>query len=115
MVDVDGIGVTQGRTVTEAEEMARDLVAVMLDVSFENVSVDIDFTLPAPLDSQARQARRAVHEAAAAQTHAAALSRRTVADLKQAGLTGKDAARILGISPQRVSQLLKEENTQKSA
>jgi hypothetical protein len=77
VVEVDGIGVTQGRTVTEAEEMARDLVAVMLDVP-------------------------AVHDAAAAQTRAAALSRRTVAVLKEAGLTGKDAARILGISPQRV-------------
>lgn len=43
VVDVPGIGVTQGRTTREAERMAADLVAVMLDISAEGVSVSVDF------------------------------------------------------------------------
>jgi hypothetical protein len=43
VVDVPGIGATQGRTTREAERMAVDLVVVMLDVSAEEVSVSVDF------------------------------------------------------------------------
>ncbi|GAA0532802.1 hypothetical protein GCM10011581_17530 [Saccharopolyspora subtropica] len=42
---------------------------------------------------------------ALAQEEAAAKSRRAVADLKAAGLSGADIAAVLDLSPQRLSQL----------
>jgi DNA-directed RNA polymerase specialized sigma subunit len=79
---IDGVGVTQSRNLAEAETMVRD-------------------------DGEARSARDAVAAADKATREAAARSRKVVRDLHQAGLCGRDIAAILGMSPQRISQLLK--------
>ena len=62
--------------------------------------------LPQPLDAEVAGARRLVEDLAVAQREAAAASRRAARDLLAAGLTGADTARVLGVSPQRVSQLV---------
>jgi predicted transcriptional regulator len=54
-----------------------------------------------------REARDAVTAADRAQRQAAAQSREAARRLKQAGLSGRDIAKVLEVSPQRVSQLLK--------
>lgn len=105
VIDVPGVGVTQGRTVAEAREMTRDLIAVMTDVPVKDVDVDIAFKVGDISPSDVQGARRAVVEAAKAQEHAAQVSRQMVAKLRSAGVSGRDVAGILGISPQRVSQL----------
>jgi hypothetical protein len=57
-------------------------------------------------ESKARAAREAVAQADHAQRDAAARSREAAAALKNVGLTGRDIAVVLRVSPQRVSQLL---------
>jgi len=104
VIEVEGVGATQGRSVSEAREMARDLVSTMLDVSVDGVDVNIEFLVPGV---EVRAAREAVAEATKAQVRAARVSRQAAAKLREAGLTGRDAAEVLGVSPQRVSQLLK--------
>lgn len=106
VIDVPGVGVTQGRTVAEAREMTRDLIAVMTEVPIEDVVVDIAFKVGDVSPSDVRGARQAVVEAAKAQERAAQVSRQMVARLRSAGVSGRDVAGILGISPQRVSQLV---------
>ena len=59
VVDVPDIGVTQGRTTREAERMAVDLVAIMLDISVEQVSVNVDFQLSDELANEVHIAREA--------------------------------------------------------
>jgi predicted transcriptional regulator len=106
VIDVPGVGVTQGRSVSEAKEMTRDLIAVMTDAQIEDVQVDIDFQVGDVTPGEVRGARQAVAAAAQAQERAAQMSRQMVARLRDAGVSGRDAAGILGISPQRVSQLV---------
>ena len=55
-----------------------------------------------------RDARDAVRSAEVARRSAAQASRVVAARLRLAGLTGRDIAAILGVSAQRVSQLLRE-------
>ena len=59
------------------------------------------------LDEETRAAREAVSAADRAQRLAAAQSRATARRLRQAGLSGRDIAKVLNVSPQRVSQLLR--------
>ena len=65
-----------------------------------------------PAATQAADAaREAVAEAERALRAAAARSRQVARQLKQEGLSGRDIAAILHVSAQRVSQLLKSQNT----
>ena len=105
IVDVDGVGTTQGRTTTEAQEMAEDLVTAMLDIPAGRFEVDIAFTLPDEFSAEFEAARRQQRLAEDAQRKAAAASRQLVQHVLAAGLSKRDAARVLGLSPQRISQL----------
>lgn len=51
--------------------------------------------------------RRATKEAEHAQRAAASAARAATARLIRAGLTGRDISALMGVSPQRVSQLRK--------
>jgi DNA-directed RNA polymerase specialized sigma subunit len=65
-----------------------------------------------PAATQAADAaREAVAEAERALRAAAARSRQVARQLKQEGRSGRDIAAILHVSAQRVSQLLKSQNT----
>ena len=105
IVDVPDIGVTQGRSTREAERMAADLVAIMLGIPVEQVSVNVNFRLGDELTNEIRIARQAQKDADKAQRHAADQSRTAIRHILAAGLSKQDAARVLGISAQRVSQL----------
>jgi DNA-directed RNA polymerase specialized sigma24 family protein len=108
VVDVPDIGVTQGRSSREAERMAADLVAIMLDIPVEQVSVNVDFRLSDELTNEVYIARQAQKDADKAQRQAADRSRAAIRRILAAGLSKQDAARVLGISAQRVSQLVPE-------
>jgi predicted RNase H-like HicB family nuclease len=97
---------TQVRRLDQAESMAREVIALVLDVpedSFD-VSVTPDLTKPqrAALDAL-DQAKANYEKAAAAMTK----RQQDVAALlvRKDGLTVRDAAEVLGVSFQRVSQL----------
>jgi hypothetical protein len=107
VVDVHGVGATQGRSTSEAEAMAADLVHAMVGVPLRDVSVEVDFRLPDEVRSEAEAVREAMDEAAQAQERAAAMSRKLVHRILKSGMSKRDAARALGLSPQRVSQLTK--------
>ncbi|TQM09295.1 hypothetical protein [Pseudonocardia kunmingensis] len=53
------------------------------------------------------EARRLQQEAERVQKEAAAKARLIARQLQARGLTGADIAKVLGVSPQRVSQLVK--------
>ena len=104
---IDGVGVTQSHTLHEAETMARDYI--MLDTGAPDGSFRVEIVpeIGGGLDEQTRAARTAVAEADQAQRRAAARSRQAARDLRLAGLSGRDIAAVLKVSPQRVSQLLR--------
>ena len=104
---IAGIGVTQSRSLAEAETMVRDYVETLTGVDASGAQVVVTPEVGDGLDEQARAAREAVADADRATRAAAARSRKVARDLKQAGLSGRDIAAILKVSAQRVSQLLK--------
>jgi DNA-directed RNA polymerase specialized sigma subunit len=107
VVQVNGVGATQGRTTDEAEQMAVDLVVAMRGLESNEVEVNIDFHLPGDGDKQVAEAREAHRKALVAMEAAAAKIRSALGMVLATGITKKDAARLLRVSPQRVSQLSK--------
>ncbi|WP_300611064.1 hypothetical protein [Trebonia sp.] len=105
---IDQVGVTQSHSLRDAEMMARDLISRRrAGISPDAFGVTIMPEIGQGLDEEVREAREAVRVADRAQRAAAAQSREAARRLRQAGLTGRDIARVLDVSPQRVSQLLK--------
>lgn len=101
--EVEGV-FTQARRLDQVADMAADAVAVMLDADPGTIKVTVEpHTGKDSLIAQAREARetadRAADEASKVMRHAA---RELVAD----GLTVRDVGRVMGISHQRVSQLV---------
>lgn len=102
---IAGVGVTQSRSLADAEEMARDYIASDLDIDEDSFDVRVTPEVGNGVDRKVEQTREEISAAALAQTKAAESSRALVNELKELGLSGKDMAAVLGITPQRVSQL----------
>lgn len=72
----------------------------------DEVSISVDFRLADELADEVCSAKQAQRDAEAAQTQAADRFRKAVRRVLAAGLSKQDTARVLGISAQRVSQLV---------
>jgi DNA-directed RNA polymerase specialized sigma subunit len=104
---IDGVGVTQSHNLTAAEDIVRDYIALDLGVEPDSFGVTITPEVGEGLDEDVAAVRRKIREAEQAQLLAAERSRALVRRLAAKGLSGKDIAKVLEVSPQRVSQLLR--------
>jgi DNA-directed RNA polymerase specialized sigma subunit len=109
-VDVDRREVaSQSRRLDQADAAIREAIALVLDVDTDTFDVDITPDL-SHIDVsggtlEALELRRDLADLAdraRRQTPAA------VAELRQAGLTVRDVAQLLGVTPSRVSQIEKQ-------
>lgn len=92
---------SQARRLDQVEAMAREAIALMLNVSPNTFDVEVKPEVPGEV-ARARKARtelRRAEESAEEATKSAARA------LLEKGYTVRDAGKLLGISPQRVSQL----------
>lgn len=71
VVEVDGLGTTQGRNVTEAKDMAADLVSAMTDTAVEDVVTDISFVISETVAHEVEAARHEYQQADELQRDAA--------------------------------------------
>lgn len=106
LVRVDGVGATQARHLRELDSMATDLVAVMKDIDPADVHVDYEFVLPPSVREHLERAADLREQSARAQSDAAAELRAAVRELAASGLPVRDIGRLLGVSYQRVHQLV---------
>lgn len=97
---------TQARRLEQAEAMVREAIALVLDVAEDSFDVALAPELPPELEQAIAAMGRSKQEAAAAQKAAAEAAAATARALVGAGLTVRDAGRVLGISYQRVAQLV---------
>lgn len=98
--------ITQARTLTKIEPMARDLVATILDVDEGSFDIEVDYRLPhdvGELLGQAKGARAWLDAAQELWQERSAVAART---LTAHGYSLREAATLLGLSHQRVDQLL---------
>lgn len=104
-LNIDGVGVTQCRSLGTAEHMVRDYLRLEGHEGWENAGVDIAVDLGG-LEKEAAESRRKTTEAAHAMKQAAAESRAIARELRERGLSVADTAAVLGVSKGRVSQLV---------
>lgn len=105
VIDVEGVGVTQSRTLAEARTWAQGLIEAVTGDAAADVVVTP--SLPDGTIDRVRQAQEVAARAEAELRGAAAEIREATRDLQRLGISQQDAAAILGVSRQRVAQLLK--------
>lgn len=98
---------TQARRLDQAEAMARDAVALLTDRPAASFDLVVTPELPGDLAAEVDAARELRETAERAQREATAAARAVAARLvDHQRLSFRDAGRILGLSHQRISQLL---------
>lgn len=101
---IDGVGVTQTRTLANAEQDARDYIASLLEVDEAGVSVHVNVDLGEigeRITTLHETQRRIDEERAAAKREAQSI----VNDLRKRSFSVSDIAAALGVTRGRVSQL----------
>lgn len=102
---VDGVGVTQVRTLVNAAQQAADLVETMTGGAVDPGSMDVHLEIEGGLTKRVAQARALVRDAETASAAAAKESRAVVSALRRKGVSVTDAAVVMGVSRGRISQL----------
>ena len=101
---------TYGRSLEEVRSRIREALSLWVNDA-EEADLRLDVRLPADTRSGLARARRARERSTHAQHEASVAVRQVAADLTdRLGLSRRDAAEILGISHQRVQQLLSSRN-----
>ena len=98
---------SQCKRLDQVEAMAREVIALMLEVdSAEIGGIDVDIELPDRVADELAALRRSERMAEDARQTAAHARRRAAEQLRTSGMSMRDVGRLLGVSHQRVSQLL---------
>jgi hypothetical protein len=99
---------TQARSLSEAEAMVRDLIAIMTDVPQNSFDVDMRILLPEDVQIELDQSQVLREQAKQSQAEAARLARDAAHRLHTLGLSLRDIGRALGVTFQRAKQLVDE-------
>ncbi|RNL63636.1 antitoxin HicB [Nocardioides marmoriginsengisoli] len=102
---VEGVGVTQVRTLANAAQQAADLVETMTGEAVSADAMVVRVEIEDGLAERAERVRVLLKDAESASALAAKESREVVAALRAKGLSVTDAAVVMGVSRGRISQL----------
>jgi hypothetical protein len=97
---------TQARRIDRIEAMARDAIALGLEVPADSFDVEVSFTIDDVLQELITEARLSSLIAQEAQTTAAKKTKAAVKVLHKQGFSTRDSGTLIGLSAQRISQLL---------
>jgi predicted RNase H-like HicB family nuclease len=101
---------SQARRLDRAEPMARDAIGLYLDVDPTTLDIRVETILPSDLRRDVDAVGRLRADADRLQAESSGALRNLTHELVDRGLSVRDAAAILGISHQRVSQLVRGES-----
>ena len=98
---------SQARRLDQVEPMAREAIALMLEVPEDSFDVVVqpDLSSLGGLRDAVEAALRERERAAAAQDAASTAMRHAVSEIRASGYTSRDAGMLLGVSNQRISQI----------
>lgn len=99
-------GASQAHGLKSAERMARDYIALDLEVPEDSFDVEIVPEVGGYLGELVKDVKTALHRLSEISAEASDKSRRTIGKLHDDGMTQTEIARVLGMSQQRVSQIL---------
>jgi DNA-directed RNA polymerase specialized sigma24 family protein len=98
---------TQALRYRDVPVMARELIEIMEKLGSEDYHLEVGVTLPSAVHDHLARAEALRTEASRKQSEAAAESRAAVRELLAGGLSQREAGEVLGLSFQRVNQLVK--------
>ncbi|WEV58668.1 hypothetical protein OZX67_07675 [Bifidobacterium sp. ESL0728] len=104
ILTIPGVGVTQARTLSEVDAMARDYIEIM--TGDQNFAMTKEMKFPEEVEAHLEAMKRYREQSKEANTLAAQESRKAAKGLRQVGLTLRQIGQALGISYQRASQLI---------
>lgn len=107
VLESDNGAVSQVRRLDQAADEMVEAVAYLAGLPVGEVEIEVRPVLPESYRQASERAERFRGEAARAQHQAAEASREAASVLVSSGLSMRDAARVMGISHQRVAQLVK--------
>jgi predicted RNase H-like HicB family nuclease len=102
---------TWAKTVDQALARVREAAALWFDANEDDIEVTPQPVLPKTTGRTVAQARQARQDARNADRRAVEKNKKAAAALTARGISMRDAAAILGISHQRVHQLLAQQET----
>ena len=102
---------SQARRLADVEAMARDVIALVLDVAPDSFDVSVEPVLGSDAAGLVEQALAGRLEAERAARRASEQLRVAVDRLAASGLTVRDIAHILGLSHQRIAQVSSSRRT----
>jgi DNA-directed RNA polymerase specialized sigma subunit len=106
MIRVPEIGrATQARHVREIETMARDLIAIIVDVPADSFELTVHINLPKAVEDHLKAAE-AYREQAAEANRRASEEARVAAKILAAEMPLREVGAVLDVSHQRVHQLV---------
>jgi hypothetical protein len=103
---IDGVGVTQSRTLAKADQMVRDYIETLTGIDVSDATVQIEPELGG-LEKRLVKLREQMAAAEESQRAARESYHAVAADLRKEGLSASDTATILGKSRGRISQISK--------
>jgi predicted RNase H-like HicB family nuclease len=105
---------TQARRLDRVDELARDAIALWLEVPTQGIDVAVEASVP-DLDEEIAETTRARRQVEQLRDEAGRRSRHLARELAARGLTVRDIGQVLGVSYQRASQLLDSKAAQPAA
>lgn len=98
--------ITQSRRLDGVEATARDLIALWLDVPADSFDVEVEVELGSELGARVERVKSLKAEADRVQAEASESARALARSLAEHGWSVRDVGRVLGVSFQRVHQLI---------
>ncbi len=106
---------TQGRTIEQTQERIREALAALLDAEPSDIEITNEIRLRVSERKSLEAAKKAVQRAADQAVRADRATRTAARTLVTAGMSLHDAGTLLGVSKQRVHQILDSEDRRKGA
>jgi predicted RNase H-like HicB family nuclease len=105
--ELDGV-FTHARRLDQVETLVRDAIALWLETEPDSFDVQVDPAIPTEAANAIVEAHRARHAATVAKAQAALSTTTAVVELFSTGMPTRDVGKLVGISHQRVAQILEE-------